>query len=1064
MMKACTLLLLLGLAAAQQDQQGGDPCSAEVSACQSSTATSCDSCPTCAAILLAAGGGPPDEAECSVNAACGALTACMQQATVQDQPCGAEIGACLGSAECAAIMQPADGGDPDTNACLANAECAATVQCQTAQGDQGGGQTAGGGGLMVVAMLVGFDLGMSCPMVADACTINPTVCVDCDASACPAGDDGQVPTGCTLRDDYATVAMLDGTGEAYLTGKCGFFVAEATCTAPTQATDDAGQPTEEPSMCVWAGGACAPTQAALSQMGLVFGMATGSMSVCDPSTDADCGCTLADLAASTAAEQSGENPMSAALPADSTCMSCMMGVGQGIDDSASDADLQPEQARQRCMPAGFGGSGEPDPAAMLEFTNAICAVPTDEGSCTSMSGGDQGGGGDNPAEACPAEYAACAQSDACAAILQGGGDGGPDPDACNADAQCGPLMACMQQATVQDQPCGAEIGVCLGSAECAAILQPAGGGDPDTNACLANAECAATVQCQTAQGDQGGGGGDQQGGGGDDPCAAEMGVCQGSATCAAILQAAGGGAPDQAQCSADAACGPLMGRRNVAGGGGGFGGGGDGGGPPMCEWAGDPDSATPSLEGTCAISTNMGQMLGAMVAWSQAPQDSMCTEADLFLLFNNRDSLGGNDVTRAAFFQISAGCGGCMMRNGNDSSDPEQVEGGSDAETMPTAGEIAVTCPREVAACQASDACAAEMAATLSDPDFDPTRQTQTNQMEDLVFCVGREEMRADPNGIGVCIPRPPAPPPPPPVVVEVTVVTYSATEAATAATELVAAFEAPPPPPPGTPPPPPAPVVEIAATVGFAIELSSIAEGSQERTDFEADFKTSMAASIGGGAAVTADKVIVDAITNGRRRLLDTRRMQTGAVDVDFHIVAPASVATQAASLVAAVDTSTISVAGATASAISAPVVTAPPDTDCVGAWDACGADCNDKVYRVTTVASGDGAACAAAHYDSASCSGGDGDCPAVNCAGAWSDCGADCAAKTYTVTTAADGGSACAAADGATAACAAGDGACPPAPAPAASPPAPSPSHAAMDVSLAMALLASVVAQALA
>jgi protein tyrosine phosphatase (PTP) superfamily phosphohydrolase (DUF442 family) len=51
----------------------------------------------------------------------------------------------------------------------------------------------------------------------------------------------------------------------------------------------------------------------------------------------------------------------------------------------------------------------------------------------------------------------------------------------------------------------------------------------------------------------------------------------------------------------------------------------------------------------------------------------------------------------------------------------------------------------------------------------------------------------------------------------------------------------------------------------------------------------------------------------------------------------------------------------------------------NCVGSWSACGADCADKTYTVTTVADVGGAACPAADADTAVCAPGDGDCPAA-------------------------------------------------------------------------------------
>jgi len=219
-------------------------------------------------------------------------------------------------------------------------------------------------------------------------------------------------------------------------------------------------------------------------------------------------------------------------------------------------------------------------------------------------------------------------------------------------------------------------------------------------------------------------------------------------------------------------------------------------------------------------------------------------------------------------------------------------------------------------------------------------------------------------------------------VEIEVAIVQYTAEEATAASAEVAAAFAlAPPPPAPaGTPPPPPAPVVEIAAAVGFPVDIATIAEGSAERQTFEAEFKTSMAGSIGGGSAVSADDIVIDDIAAGRRRLSATdsrRRAQSSAVQVQFHVVAPATVSTQAASLIAAVDTSSLAVGNVVATMMTPPVVTAPPDVDCVGAWGTCSASCADKIYQITTVASGSGTACSAEHYATMACAAGDGACP---------------------------------------------------------------------------------------
>eukprot|EP01051_Picozoa_sp_SAG22_P012321 SAG22_NODE_1270_length_4942_cov_72.777623_1_plen_466_part_10 len=234
----------------------------------------------------------------------------------------------------------------------------------------------------------------------------------------------------------------------------------------------------------------------------------------------------------------------------------------------------------------------------------------------------------------------------------------------------------------------------------------------------------------------------------------------------------------------------------------------------------------------------------------------------------------------------------------------------------------------------------------------------------------------------------PPLPPPPAPVVLEVATKVYSAQEQQQAATELTAAFAA-------------ASLVDeddvaatevqVSSTLAFPVAIEAIAEGSPVRQQFELGFRVSMAQTLGGGRAITADKIVVDGITGGgrrqrrRRRLLESdgrRRLQT--VDVDFHIAAPAAVAPQAASLVTTLaSTSTpivVTVAGrslsADTSALTAPVVLRPPDVDCLGSWSGCGADCGTKFFVYTVTPSGDGRPCPHSHGDAQACAGGDGAC----------------------------------------------------------------------------------------
>ena len=50
-----------------------------------------------------------------------------------DQPCATETIACMGSADCAAIITVADGEEMDNAACMANTECNAIMTCQIGQ-------------------------------------------------------------------------------------------------------------------------------------------------------------------------------------------------------------------------------------------------------------------------------------------------------------------------------------------------------------------------------------------------------------------------------------------------------------------------------------------------------------------------------------------------------------------------------------------------------------------------------------------------------------------------------------------------------------------------------------------------------------------------------------------------------------------------------------------------------------------------------------------------------------------------------------------------------------------
>ena len=232
----------------------------------------------------------------------------------------------------------------------------------------------------------------------------------------------------------------------------------------------------------------------------------------------------------------------------------------------------------------------------------------------------------------------------------------------------------------------------------------------------------------------------------------------------------------------------------------------------------------------------------------------------------------------------------------------------------------------------------------------------------------------------------PPVPAPPPPVVVEVNaVVLIAGSESHTAAVNAIAdafalaasteatsgaaaaAAEQPP--------------VKISSSATFAVHPDQLPEGSQARTDFSTSFRTSMAGSFGGGNLIAPEKVVINAIGLSTRRRLQAI---AGTTTVDFHIETPLAVADHAASMMLTLassnETLSVSVGNETlgASSMASPVVTRTPDENCFGTWSNCTSTCSNKMYLISTTASGTGTACSAIHGATAACAFGDGDCRA--------------------------------------------------------------------------------------
>jgi hypothetical protein len=161
-------------------------------------------------------------------------------------------------------------------------------------------------------------------------------------------------------------------------------------------------------------------------------------------------------------------------------------------------------------------------------------------------------------------------------------------------------------------------------------------------------------------------------------------------------------------------------------------------------------------------------------------------------------------------------------------------------------------------------------------------------------------------------------------------------------------------------------PLVSIASSISFNGDISLITESPQSRMAFEEDFAATMAASLGDGATVSPEAVIVDEIREviaeweeqGRRRLQGAENPATYTyIEVVFHLLLPESLQSAGASLVTTLQETDqqieIAVAGVTFSADTASMATptvVPAVVDCEGSWvpsDDCSEPCGPNGVR---------------------------------------------------------------------------------------------------------------------
>lgn len=207
-----------------------------------------------------------------------------------------------------------------------------------------------------------------------------------------------------------------------------------------------------------------------------------------------------------------------------------------------------------------------------------------------------------------------------------------------------------------------------------------------------------------------------------------------------------------------------------------------------------------------------------------------------------------------------------------------------------------------------------------------------------------------------------------------------------------------------------------LKSSVTFPVDLALLQEDTEARSQFEIDFKESMANSIGQGMVFQAEEIVIDDITGtplaGRRHLEEIelalekhsrlqrqgsehvherqpetvrwRRQQSvgNGIVVAWHVRIPQSIAQGVANLVATIadsaDQVTVSVDGRNfaAAEIALPTLFVEPDIDCVGSWLPCGDTCR-QLYEVQIAASGAGVECPHRWHDERFCS--DGDCTSI-------------------------------------------------------------------------------------
>lgn len=159
-----------------------------------------------------------------------------------------------------------------------------------------------------------------------------------------------------------------------------------------------------------------------------------------------------------------------------------------------------------------------------------------------------------------------------------------------------------------------------------------------------------------------------------------------------------------------------------------------------------------------------------------------------------------------------------------------------------------------------------------------------------------------------------------------------------------------------------PRPKKRIESSLTISADIATISAGTPARSEFESDFRTTMAASL--GTSVAADDIVINGITSGGA---GRRRLQSGSITVDFSILADEGQAAAAHTAAASLHTSTtplsLTIAGQTVAVTPSTAMTPPSapvvaNLDCEGTWACDTASCSVSFTR-TQAQSGNGVDC---------------------------------------------------------------------------------------------------------